>query len=140
MYIREDQADIRVSVDGTAFGDGNSWLTLAGGKVTSAGAKTRPGGMGREVELGGPATRSDVTVTIQNSDIMAGQHPTLESKIGRGTARVSVQFLDTYGNALPGASETIKGILKGAELPDLNGETPTVGMYTITVGADELAA
>jgi hypothetical protein len=140
-YVRQDQADIRVSVDGVAFGDGNSWVTLAGGKVTAPGAKTRPGGMGREVELGGPGTRSNATVTIQHSDIMASQHPTLESKIGRGRARVSVQFLDNYGVAIPGASDAIKGILLGAELPDMNGEaTGAVGMYTVTVGADELAA
>ena len=140
-YIRQDQADIRVSVDGVAYGDGNSWVTVAGGKVTSPGAKTRPGGMGREVEVGGPGTRSNATVTIQNSDIMAAQHATLESKIGRGLARVSIQFLDNYGQAIPGASETLKGILLGAELPDLNGEaTGAMGMYTITVGADELAA
>lgn len=140
-YIRQDQADIRVSVDGVAFGDGNSWVTLAGGKVTAPGAKTRPGGMGREVEVGGPATRSNPTVTTQNSDIMAAQHATLESKIGRGQVRVSLQFLDNYGQAIPGANETIQGILLGAELPDLNGEaTGAIGMYTITVGAHELAA
>ena len=78
--------------------------------------------MGREVEVGGPGTRSNATVTIQNSDIMAAQHATLESKIGRGQTRVSIQFLDNYGVALPGAAETIQGILLGAELPDLNGE------------------
>ena len=140
-YIRQDEADIRVQVDGVNFGDGNSWVTLAGAKLTAAGAKTRPGGMGREVELGGPSTRSDATVTTQNSDILAGQHPTLESKIGRGAARVSVQFLDDYGKAIPGAAFTIKGKLKGAELPDLNGEaTGAAGMYTVTVGCDELAA
>jgi hypothetical protein len=139
-YIRQDQADIRVKVDGVSFGDGNSWVTLAGGRVTAPGAKTRPGGMGREVELGGPGTRGNATVTIQHSDVMAGQHPTLEGKIGRGRAQVSVQYLDNYGNALPGASDAIKGVLLGAELPDMNGEaTGAVGMYTITVGADEQA-
>ena len=140
-YVRQDQADIRVSVDGVAYGDGNSWVTVAGGKVTAPGAKTRPGGMGKEIEIGGPATRSNPTVTTQMSDIMAAQHPTLEGKIGRGQAKVSIQFLDNYGHALPGASETLKGILLGAELPDLNGEaTGAMGMYTITIGADELSA
>jgi hypothetical protein len=140
-YIRQDQADIRVSVDGVPFGDGNSWVTLAGGKVTAPGAKTRPGGMGKEIELGGPGTRSNATVTTQHSDIMASQHPTLESKIGRGKGRVSVQYLDAYGQAIPGASETLKGVLLGAEQPDMNGEaTGAVGMYTITLGADEQSA
>jgi hypothetical protein len=140
-YIRQDQADIRVSVDGVAYGDGNSWVTVTGGKVTAPGAKTRPGGMGKEVEVGGPATRSNPTVTTQHSDIMAAQHPTLESKIGRGLARVSIQYLDNYGHAIAGAATTIKGVLLSAEEPDLNGEaTGAVGMYQITVGADELGA
>lgn len=139
-YIRQDQADIRVKVDGASYGDGNSWLTLAGGKVVAPGAKTRPGGMGKEIELGGPGSRSTATVTIQHSAIMAGQHPTLESKIGRGRAQVSVQYLDNYGVALPGASDVIKGVLLSAELPDMNGEaTGAVGVYTLTIGGDEQA-
>lgn len=140
-YIRQDQADIRVKVDGVSYGDGNSWVTFAGGKVTAPGAKTRPGGMGREVELGGPATRSNATLTIQHSDIMAGQHAALATRVGRGRVQVLVQFLDNYGNTLAGASETVKGVLKSAEPPDMNGEaTGAVGMYQITVGCDELAA
>jgi hypothetical protein len=141
MYIRQDEADIRVKVDGVSFGDGNSWVTLTGGKTTAPGAKTRPGGMGREVELGGPATRSNAVLTIQHSDIIAGQHKTLESKIGRGRAIASVQFLDNYGHAIPGAKQTIKGLLLGAELPDMNGEaTGAVGMYQLTIGCDEITA
>jgi len=140
LYLREDQADIRVQVDGVNYGDGNSWVTYAGAGLSAAGVKTRPGGMGREIELGGPATRADCTITTQNSDIMAGQHPTLEAKIGRGTGRVSVQYLDDYGAAIPGARFTIQGKLKEATLPGQNGENSAVGMYTIIVACDELAA
>ena len=49
--------------------------------------------MGQEVEVGGPATRSDVTVTTQGDDIMPGQHAKLESQIGNGAAQISIQFL-----------------------------------------------
>jgi hypothetical protein len=139
-YIRQDEADIRVSVDNVAYGDGNSWATYSGAKLTSPGAKTRVGGMGNEIEVGAPPTRSDVTVTTQASDIMAGQHARLESRVGRGAARVSLQFLDINGNAIPGAAFTVTGKLTGAELPDMTTDTPTVGMYTITVALDQVAA
>ena len=29
-YLREDQADIRVGIDGVSYGDGNSWATYTG--------------------------------------------------------------------------------------------------------------
>ena len=139
-YIRQDEADIRLTVDNIAYGDGNSWISYSGAKLTTAGAKTRVGGMGPEVELGGPPTRSDVTITTQASDIMAGQHSKLEARVGKGTARVSLQFLDANGVAIPGAAFTVQGKLSGAELPDMTNDTPNVGVYTVTVALDQLAA
>lgn len=139
-YIREDQADIRVKVDGVAYGDGNSWYSFAGGDLKAAGSKTRPGGMGREKEQGGPATRSDITLTIQNSDSMVGQHNALESECGRGKAVVTVTYLDDYGNVMPGAQFRATGMLLGAQLPGQNSNSATVGMYTLTIGCDELGA
>jgi hypothetical protein len=140
MYLRQEQADIRFQCDGVNYGDGNSWFSLAGAALTAAGAKTRPGAMGSEVELGGFATRSDATIEIQNSDVMVGQHSTLESKIGKGSCRIAVQYLDNYGNVIPGASFSIKGKLKDAHLPEAHTENAAVGMYTVVVGCDELAA
>ena len=140
MYLRQEQADIRFQCDGVNYGDGNSWFSLTGAQLTAAGAKTRPGGMGKEVELGGFATRSDAVLEIQNSEIMVGQHGALEAKIGKGRCRVAIQYLDDYGNAIPGATASIKGKLKGAHLPEVHTENAAVGMYTITVGCDELAA
>jgi hypothetical protein len=138
-YIRDDEANISVKVDGVSYGNGDSWVTLSGGKLSAAGFKTRPGGMGHEVEVGGPATRSDVTVTTQADDIIAGQHAKLESLIGRGSAQVAVQFL-YIDRSKRAAKFTVKGRLKEASLPDSNGAQPNVGMYTIVVSCDELAA
>ena len=139
QYIRDDEANIKVNVNGISFGNGDSWVTLAGGKLSAAGFKTRPGGMGHEVEVGGMATRSDVTVTTQADDIMAGQHAKLESLVGHGSAHVSVQFL-YIDRTKRAAKFTVKGRLKEASLPDSNGLQPNVGMYTIVVSCDELAA
>jgi hypothetical protein len=140
IYLRQEQADIRFSCDGVAYGDGNSWFSLTGGDLTAAGAKTRPGGMGKEVELGGFATRSDVTIETQNSDVIVGQYAALEAKIGKGHCRVSVQYLDDYGNAISGASWTIKGMLKSAHHPEVHTENAAVGMFVCVVGCDELSA
>jgi hypothetical protein len=139
-YIREDQADIAISVDGRAYGDGNSWATYTGGALTAADAKTRAGGMGKEINLGGPAARGDATLTIQNSDVMVGQHPQLEDRVGKGRAVISIQYLDIEGVAIPGASFRVTGRIKEAHLPDYNFDSGTQGMYTVVVGCDEVRA
>src|SRR5215831_13897094 len=126
-YLREDQADIRLTVNGTAYGDGNSWCTYTGGSIAAADAKTRPGGMGKELNLGGPASRTDVTITTQNSDVMVGQHRKLEDEVGKGRAVISIQYLDIEGIAIPGASFTVTGRLKEAHLPDVNFDSGTQG-------------
>ena len=139
-FIRQDEADIWLTVDGVSYGNGDPWFSYTGATLSAAGAKTRPGGMGNEVELGGPATRSDATITTQNSDIMAGQHRKLESLIGRGNAQITIQYLDEYKNALPGARFAVRGKLKEADLPDSNANTADAGMYTVIVACHELAA
>jgi hypothetical protein len=138
-YIREDQADIRLFVDGIEYGDGNSWATWAGGDLTAAGSKTRPGGMGKQKAQGGPATRSDITVTIQNSDTMIGQLPTLESRVGKGNARVVATYLNDEGETIAGAQLVRTGKLKTAEPPGQNYDSAAVGMFTVVVDCDEVA-
>lgn len=145
MYIREDQADIRLTVydsngNQIAIGDGNSWATYAGAELEAAGAKTRPGGMGYEIELGGPASRSDCTIEIQNSDTMVGQHNFLESRVSRSArAYIVVNYLDDEGHTIPGKSFKISGRLKKAALPGQNYNSATVGMYSVILGANEQA-
>jgi hypothetical protein len=138
-YVRQDQVDVRFHVDGVRYGDTTSWVTATGGKKTAPGAKTRVGGMGAEVELGGPATRSNLVLTTQMCDAIEGQHGTLQSLIGVGRASAAISLLNMAGNPRAGTSvHTINGILLGAELPDFNGEaTGAVGMYTVTIGCDE---
>ena len=140
MYIKQEQAAIKLKVDGVSYGDGNSWFSLTGGALASAGSKTRPGAMGKEIELGGLATRADVTIEIQNSDIMVGQHRALEGRIGKGNAIISVQYLDDEGKAIPNATWSLKGKLKDAHLPETHTDQAAVGMYQVIVACDEVAA
>jgi hypothetical protein len=136
-YIREDMADIRVSVEGTGLGE--SWATAEGANLEADDAKTRPGGMGREVSVGGPASRDDLTATIQFSDVVATWHKWLESLVGVGRVKVAYTFLDK--NRTPtGASHTIVGTLKSATLPDVDASSSDVAFYTVVVSCDEQAA
>jgi hypothetical protein len=137
-YIRQDQADIRVSVDGQPFGE--AWFSVEGGNLASDESKTRPGGMGSEVSLGGPSSRDDVTVQIQLSDIVIGWHKTLEAKVQQDApVKVAYTFLNRLKQPT-GASHTVTGTLKSAFLPDMDGGSSDPAMYTIIVGADEQAA
>lgn len=140
MYIRDDQADIRLTVDGVAYGDGNSWVTYSGAALVAAGSKTRPGAMGKQKALGGPATRGDATIEIQNSPTMVGQHAKLESRAGKGNAVITITYLDDEGNTIPGAQFRVTGKLKSAELPGQNFDSPNVGLYKVTVDCDEQSA
>jgi hypothetical protein len=136
-YIRGDQADIRVSVDGVPYGD--SWRHVDGGSLEADDAKTRPGGMGREVAVGGPAQRNDITVGIAFDDVVAGWHRTFESKVGNGRVKVAYQYLGP-DRAPIGPTHTVKGVLKAANMPEFESDSSDVEDYEIVVSCDELAA
>lgn len=135
-YIREDEADIRVSLEGTPYGD--SWKEIEGGNLEADDAKVRPGGMGREVSAGGPASRDDLTVRLPMSDVVALWHPTFENLVGQGTVGVTLAWLNP--NRTPtGATTRRRGTLKAANLPDMGGGADPA-LYEIVVSCDELAA
>lgn len=135
-YIREDQADIRVSLNGIPFGD--SWKEAEGGNLEADDAKARPGGMGREVSAGGPASRADLTVRTNMTDVVATWHPTFEAAIGFGDVRVTLAWLNP-DRSPNGVTTTRRGTLKSANLPDMGGGAD-VAMYEVVVSCDELAA
>lgn len=136
-YIREDMADIRVTVDGVSYGD--SWATAEGGNLEADNSKTRPGGMGDEVDVGGPASRDDLTLGIQFSDVVAGWHKKFESRVGTGRIKAAVTFLGP-DKAPVGPSQTRVGTLKAANLPDFDSNGSDQAMYTIVVSCDQAAA
>lgn len=134
-YIRESQADIRFSLEGVPYGD--SWFSWEGANLTAEIAKTRPGGMGDEVAVGGDPSRDDVTITIQFSDIVAGWHKLFESMVGWGEAHVSLNFLGP--NKVPlGITQTNIGVLGAATLPNFAGDGGgNQAFYTVVVALDE---
>ncbi len=138
MFIREDMADVRFSCDGVPYGD--SWHSMAGAKLDAAEGKTRPGGMGMEVAIGGPAKRSDATLKIQLTDTVLGFHKTLERKVVEAApCKIGISFLNRF-KAPTGASQVYSGVIRGAHLPDMNTDASAAGMYTVIVALDEQAA
>ena len=135
-YVREDQASISVTINGTKYGD--SWKEVEGGNLEADDAKTRPGGMGKEVAVGGPASRDDLTVRTQMSDITALWNGTLEPLVGNARVSVGISWLGPDRSPL-GSGTTRQGILKAVNLPDM-GDGADVGLYEIVVSCDEVAA
>jgi hypothetical protein len=138
MYIEEWQADIHVAIDGVPVFD--RWATASGGVVTVSDSKTRPGGMGDEVSCGGPASRSDLTCTIQLTDIVAAQHKALESKLNH-PGQVTITWLDlATKQPIPNSSFTRLGTVKEVSEPNGDHGSNTVGMYTLVLACHEAAA
>jgi hypothetical protein len=94
--------------------------------------------MGREVSAGGPASRDDLTVRTNMTDIVATWHPTFEAGVGFAPVRVTIAWLNP-DRTPTGMTTTRRGTLKGANLPDMGGGAD-IGMYEIVVDCDELAA
>jgi hypothetical protein len=140
-FIREDMADIKVSIDGTPYpSDASSWYSVEGGNLEADDAKVRPGGMGNEVSLGGPTSRDDITVSIPLTDVVIGWHKTLEQKVIQD-APVNVKY--TFLNRLKqpyGPTSTYTGTLKSAFLPDMDTGSGDAAMYQIIVSCDEVQA
>lgn len=137
MYYREDQAQITLSLGNPLVAVGGTWKTWSGGNLSAETAKTRPGGMGNEVDIGGPASREDVTLTTQLTDAMVGEVSGLEDGIGKVRAKAAIAFLNANGDAT-GDTFAVQGTLKDVQIPDL-GDGSEAAMLTVVIGADELA-
>lgn len=132
-YYREDQAHITLKVGTKVYAD--SWKTFSGGDLTADTQKTRPGGMGDEVDVGGEASRGDVTITRQMTDITAGWKGELEDAVGVAEALVTVKLLNRDKTASVN-TETYSGTLKGVNPPDRGGGS-AVTMLTVVIGCHE---
>lgn len=137
-YTREDQVDIRVSLDGVSYGA--SWDSISGGAMDSNTVKIRVNG--REIDIGGPATRGDLTVTIQMSDVVAAWIRTFDSKCGKGALKVSASLLDADLNVIWGPF-TRTGRVKGTTgIPDMDksNSSPGTAKFQFVMSCNEEAA
>jgi hypothetical protein len=95
--------------------------------------------MGKEVSVGGPASRDDVQVRTELTDVNIGMVKVLESKVGVAHCTVAYQYLNAQRVAY-GATHAMTGVLKGVELPDISSDGNEVGMIEVTISSDEVAA
>lgn len=127
-FIRADMADIRVWLDGVPQGD--MWATYEGGALEADDQKTRPGGMQRQIAIGGPTSRGDVTVTTQFTDLIAKIAGNFEERSGRGAFEVHVTYLDANGFGTPYAFVR-KGVVKSVQIPDVDVNGADVAFLTV---------
>jgi hypothetical protein len=133
-YIREDQADIRLWVNGVPYGD--SWASAEGGNLEADAVKTRPGGMSRQVSAGGPAERDDLTLATQFTDVAAGWVAQLENLVGGGDAVVGISYL--LPNKTPsGRGKTIRGTVGAVRTPDMDSNGGDMGFLEVVVNCHE---
>jgi hypothetical protein len=111
VAIREDTAIIHVSVTGVAFTSTYSWTSVEGGDITSDTVYTRPGGLQPGVQLGGPSSRSDVTVKRQYTSELDLFLEQLENASGAARMSVSWTPTDSDGNK-NGATHTLTGFAR----------------------------
>jgi hypothetical protein len=127
-FIRADMADIRVWLDGAPMG--GMWATYEGGALEADDQKTRPGGMQRQIAIGGPTSRNDVTITTQFTDAMAAIAQNFENRSGRGSLQVIVTYLDMDGNTTA-FRFTRTGIVKSVQIPDVDVNSGDVAFLTV---------
>lgn len=138
-YLSENNALIGLIVDGVSYG--SNWFSAEGGNLTTDVSKTRAGGMGDEVAVGGLSTRDDITLTIQLSDIVAGWHKRLENAVSDDApASVGIQLLGRGRIPIDGASYVRNGIISAANLPDFSTDSGDVAFYTVVVALNQRAA
>ena len=134
--IRADMADIRVRLDDVP--QGGMWATYEGGALEADDQKTRPGGMTRQIAIGGPTSRGDVTVTTQFTDGIAKIAKDFENRSGRGKLDISVTFQTPDGDS-KGASFARSGIVKSVQIPDVDVNTGDVAFLTVIGSMHEMS-
>lgn len=134
-YTREDQIDIRVTLDDVPYGA--SWDSISGGDSDSNTVKIRVNG--KEIDIGGPGTRADLTVGIQLSDQVAAWLRTFDSRRGRGKLKVSASLLDADLNVIWGPF-TRTGTCKGTTgIPDMDraNSSPGAAKFQFVMSCNE---
>lgn len=128
-YLRSDSFRLNAGVNGVNPPPTKSWQTLSGGDKTSEDTKTRPGGQEPQVSLGGPTTRSDVTVTRLHGTTI---HPYIIQWEQAINAPMWVSYTPLDANANPaGPTIAIHGILKGVTQNEMDSDNQ--GKKTISL-------
>lgn len=127
---RQDTWIIRVHLNGENMG---VWDKKTGGKVDSDELKYYPGGMAKPQSLGG--RRMTENLTLQREYDRIDDHGQINkwfNAVGRGKLDVSIRPMDIDGHEF-GKAINYTGILKSAEMPDIDSESTTASLMGIEV-------
>ncbi len=138
-YLRQDQATISVPTLPVALPYVKSWATLEGGDLESEDTKTRPGGMVPQVNLGGPTTRTDATVTRPYTAELHPHIVDLENVGGQGAMSITYNILGANAQTI-GTPVTLTGILKNVTRPNWDSNATGTAMLSLVMGCDAQAS
>jgi hypothetical protein len=126
--MRQDQYDVKVSVDGQDLG---TWDKFTGGEVDSDETTYKPGGMAPRISLGGSVNVGAVTVS-RLFDLTRDEPLVhwLISRAGKGQAVVSKQPLDVDGN-VNGRPLVYSGKLKQVNPPEVDSESSDAALVAL---------
>ena len=138
--LRQDMATITVDLPDMSPAlppppNGGSWSMLEGGDLESEDTKVRPGGMVGQVNLGGPTTRTDATVSRPYSSEIHPFIKRLENQAGNGSMKIHWTAMNAAKQAL-GNVFTITGILKNVTRPNWDSNATGAAMLAVVMGCD----
>lgn len=133
--LRQDQATISVSGLGVGLPYVASWAMLEGGDLESEDTKIRPGGMLSQVNLGGPTTRTDATVSRPYSTDLHPFMKPLEDRAGNQSMQITWTAMNASKQAL-GNVVTLTGILKNVTRPTWDANATGAAMLALVMGCD----
>lgn len=120
----------------------NSWINFdkfAGGDVTAAVNKHRPGGMGPEISYMSLPTYSDVTLTkAYNTQTDNGVVADLHALVGNTIVTVNVQPLDDAGNTW-GTPRVYTGRLTAVKDGGTDSTSNAVRMWEVDIAVETVA-
>lgn len=139
-YLRQDQATISVPKLSVGLPYVPSWAMLEGGDLESEDTKTRPGGMLAQVNLGGPTTRTDATVSRPYTKEIHPFLVPLEKFAGFGRMHITYTILGPNVNTgkltTLGPTVTLTGILKNVTRPNWDANATGTAMFSLVMGCD----
>ena len=133
FYGSEQQWLATLSVAGVDYG---IFDKFAGGDVTAAVNKHRPGGMGPEITYMSLPTYSDVTLTkVYETQRDHARLATLHSLAGNALATVTLQPLDDQGNPW-GTSRTYQGRLVAVKDGGTDSNSNAARMFEVDIAVE----
>jgi hypothetical protein len=130
--MREDTYEVTLSINGEGYG---IWDKFAGGAITSAELKYRPGGMRPQRSLGGTKTVENVTLSRLHDEEVQAMIPALEELVGNGSCVVTKQLLSPRGAPI-GSPIVYTGTLQSLTPPDHDSEGEDAGLTEIEISTD----